>query len=125
MWTPTTRREYSREGLRYGSDLTDAEWAIIAPFLPPPAPCKARRPARGSLPWTTGTSRNRPVDQFYSATMAHYPAAVDIYRDAMWIPALFERSDLTVWRNAGGREIRDKIRDRLATLLGELAPDAL
>ena len=37
MWTPTTRRQHSREHLRYGSDLTDAEWAIIAPFLPPPA----------------------------------------------------------------------------------------
>lgn len=37
MWTPTTRREHSREGLRYGSDLTDVEWSIIAPFLPPPA----------------------------------------------------------------------------------------
>jgi putative transposase len=36
MWTPTTRREHSREHLRYGSDLTDAEWEIIAPFLPPP-----------------------------------------------------------------------------------------
>ena len=37
MWTPTTRRQHSREHLRYGSDLTDAEWAIVAPFLPPPA----------------------------------------------------------------------------------------
>lgn len=37
MWTPTTRRQHSREHLRYGSDLTDAEWAIIAPFLPQPA----------------------------------------------------------------------------------------
>ncbi len=34
---PATRRQHSREHLRYGSDLTDAEWAIIAPFLPPPA----------------------------------------------------------------------------------------
>lgn len=37
MWTPTTRRQHSRDDLRYGSDLTDAEWAIIAPFMPPPA----------------------------------------------------------------------------------------
>jgi hypothetical protein len=34
MWTPITRRQHSREHLRYGSDLTDAEWAIIAPLLP-------------------------------------------------------------------------------------------
>jgi putative transposase len=37
MWTPTTRREHSRDHLRYGSDLSDAEWAIIAAFMPPPA----------------------------------------------------------------------------------------
>jgi putative transposase len=37
MWTPATRRQHSRDHLRYGSDLTDAEWAIVAPFMPPPA----------------------------------------------------------------------------------------
>jgi len=41
MWTPTTRRQHSRDELRYGSDLTDKEWEIIAPFLPPPA-CTGR-----------------------------------------------------------------------------------
>ena len=35
MWTPMTRQQHSRGHLRYGSDLTDAEWAIIAPLLPP------------------------------------------------------------------------------------------
>lgn len=33
-WTETTRRHYRRDGLRYASDLTDAEWALIAPFMP-------------------------------------------------------------------------------------------
>ena len=37
MWTPTTRRQHSRDHLRYGSDLTDAEWTLIAPFMPLPA----------------------------------------------------------------------------------------
>jgi len=37
MWTPTTRRQHNRDHLRYGSDLSDAEWAIIAPFMPSPA----------------------------------------------------------------------------------------
>jgi len=36
MWTPMTRQQYSRKHLRYGSDLTDGEWAIIAPLLPEP-----------------------------------------------------------------------------------------
>ena len=29
------RREHSRDGLRYPSDLTDREWAVTAPFIPP------------------------------------------------------------------------------------------
>jgi len=35
-WTETTRRQYRRDGLRYASDTTDAEWALIAPLMPPP-----------------------------------------------------------------------------------------
>lgn len=34
-WTDIARREHSREGLRYPSDMTDAEWALTAPFVPP------------------------------------------------------------------------------------------
>ena len=36
-WTEITRAQYRREGLRYASDTTDAEWAIIGPLLPPPS----------------------------------------------------------------------------------------
>lgn len=43
MWTPTTRRQHSRAGLRYGSDLTDAEWALLARFLPAQAPRGRKR----------------------------------------------------------------------------------
>jgi transposase len=42
MWTPTTRRQHSRDHLRYGSDLTDQEWEILASFMPPAA--KTGRP---------------------------------------------------------------------------------
>ena len=34
MWTKTTRKKYVRAGLRYASDMTDAEWAVIAGMLP-------------------------------------------------------------------------------------------
>ncbi len=44
MWTPTTRRQHSRSGLRYGSDTTDAEWRLIEPFLPA-EPMRGRRRA--------------------------------------------------------------------------------
>ena len=35
MWTAENRRRYERTGLRYPSDLTDAEWALAAPLIPP------------------------------------------------------------------------------------------
>jgi transposase len=46
-WTEITRRHYRREGLRYASDLTDVEWALIEPFLP--APAKVGRPRKTDL----------------------------------------------------------------------------
>ena len=64
MWTPTTRRQHSRDHLRYETDLTDAEWAIVEPMLP--LPLEGGRPAkwplreiinaifyilRGGIPW--------------------------------------------------------------------------
>ena len=35
MWKPEHRLAADRRGLRYLSDLTDAEWAIVAPMIPP------------------------------------------------------------------------------------------
>jgi hypothetical protein len=35
MWTPENRPKYDRSELRYPSDLTDEEWAIVAPLIPP------------------------------------------------------------------------------------------
>ncbi len=35
MWTEITRRKYERDGLRYASDLSDAEWTLIEPHMPP------------------------------------------------------------------------------------------
>src|SRR5258705_2158563 len=33
MWTETTRRKHEREGQRYASDVTDAEWGLIEPHM--------------------------------------------------------------------------------------------
>ena len=33
-WTEITRRQYERDCGRYASDMTDAEWALIAPLMP-------------------------------------------------------------------------------------------
>ena len=35
MGTPEQRRAADRSGLRYPSDLTDAEWSIVEPMIPP------------------------------------------------------------------------------------------
>jgi transposase len=35
MWTNENRNRYDRGKLRYPSDLTDEEWALIAPIIPP------------------------------------------------------------------------------------------
>lgn len=40
MWTSATRRQYSRKHLRYETDLTDEEWAVVGRFFP-------ASPARG------------------------------------------------------------------------------
>ena len=37
-WNDITRKQHNRDGLRYPSDLTDAEWALVSPFIPPSKP---------------------------------------------------------------------------------------
>jgi putative transposase len=36
-WTEITRRQYRRDGLRFASDMTDAEWTVLASLMPEPA----------------------------------------------------------------------------------------
>lgn len=35
MWTTKNRARYNRDHLRYPSDVTEEEWAVIAPLIPP------------------------------------------------------------------------------------------
>lgn len=35
MWKPEHRHAAERHGLRYPSDLTDAEWALVGSVIPP------------------------------------------------------------------------------------------
>ncbi len=35
MWTVENRARYDRNKLRYPSDLTNAEWALVEPLIPP------------------------------------------------------------------------------------------
>ncbi|MCJ2007675.1 transposase, partial [Methylobacterium sp. J-092] len=48
MWTPAARAELARESLPYATNLSDAEWAVLAPLLPAPSSTGRawRRPLR-------------------------------------------------------------------------------
>ena len=35
MWTEENRQRYNRDKLRYPSDLTDDEWSVLEPLIPP------------------------------------------------------------------------------------------
>jgi transposase len=43
VWMPTNPAQYSRLALRYGSDVTDADWRILSPFLLAARRCGCRR----------------------------------------------------------------------------------
>ena len=47
MWTDEHRETYKRVGGRYPSDLTDAEWAVLEPLVPPARP--GGRPRKASM----------------------------------------------------------------------------
>ena len=59
MWTEITRRQYERSGLRYASDMTDEEWNLIMPLLPP-----AKRLGR---PSDDGLARGAERDPLHGA----------------------------------------------------------
>ena len=42
-WTETARKKYQRNTGRYASDLSEDEWKLIEPFLPPPKPLGRKR----------------------------------------------------------------------------------
>jgi hypothetical protein len=46
-WTELTRCQHDRRGDKYASDMKDAEWALIAPSMPPPK--RTGRPRRTCL----------------------------------------------------------------------------
>lgn len=68
MWTRENRGLYERKSARYPSDLSDAEWALIALLIPP---AKARRaPPRGDERGSLRSGDRLPV-----ARLAQRPAA--------------------------------------------------
>ncbi len=76
MWTATTRAQHKRDGLRFASDLTDAEWTVLEPAS-----------AASNWHWAAARvapARNRQCDLLrpawrhrVAATAALLPAAAD------------------------------------------------
>ena len=108
MWTDTTRAQYARAELTLPSDLTDAEWALLEPFFPPPSHVGRPRKwpmrriieailylLRGGLPWRMLPPCFAPVSTvrrwFY------------LWRDnGLWL--LLNHALLLIGREAVGRE---------------------
>ena len=67
MWTDTTRTLHARKSLALPSDLTDAEWAALEPFLPPAS--------------TVGRPRKWPQLAYCrgaAVSVARWPAVADV-----------------------------------------------
>jgi putative transposase len=108
MWTDTTRALHARSGLALPSDLTDAEWAVMKPLLPPashvgrPRKWPIRRIVeailyllRGGLPWRMLPPCFQPV-----STVRHW---FYLWRDnGLWLT--LNHALLMASREAIGRE---------------------
>jgi transposase len=108
MWTDTTRALHARSGLTLPSDMTDAEWAVLEPLLPPashvgrPRKWPLRRIVeailyllRGGLPWRMLPPCFPPV-----STVRHW---FYLWRDnGLWLT--INHTLLMAAREADGRE---------------------
>ena len=108
VWTEATRKQYRRDGGRYASDMSAAEWKAIAPMLP----CASRRGRRRRTPlrrifnallyilWSGCPWRGLPRD-FPPFTTVQYHFYR--WRDQGWWARINER--LVAWsRRLDGRD---------------------
>src|SRR5258708_1623753 len=78
MWTAENRATYDHKTKRYPSDLTDAEWELIKPHLPPPTkgrrhPALDRREVMNAILYvlTTGCQWRQLPRDFPSKSAVH------------------------------------------------------
>ena len=67
-WTEITRPDYDRRGLRYASDCTDDEWAVVAPFLLPASRVAEPSSTNRSKIWRTMAASAWLMTSFRSLT---------------------------------------------------------
>ena len=86
MWTADNRGQYDRKGLRYPTDLTDAEWALVEPHV---------RPAkRGGRPRTTNVREVMNAILYLLGTGCQWRA---LPKDFAPRTTVFEYLDLWEW----------------------------
>ena len=90
-WNETTREQYKRPRGRFETDLTDAEWALIEPLLPPPS-CRGR-------PRTVDLREVFNAIQYMLATGCQWRAIPNCFPPFTTIQNYFYR-----WRNDGTLE---------------------
>ena len=78
MWTSENRATYAHKTKRYPSDLTDDEWHLVEPYLPPPTkgrrhPALDRREVMNAILYvlTTGCQWRQLPKDFPSKTAVH------------------------------------------------------
>ena len=72
MWNDESRKRYDRKGLRYPSDLTDDEFALIEPFLPPESKVSRRELVNGLMYiLTTGCQWRQLPKDFPARSTTH------------------------------------------------------
>ena len=107
MWTQENRLSYERQSSRYASDLSDAEWELVEPHLPPPRkgrryPAPERRDVLDAILYvlTTGCQwRQLPKDFPPKSTVHRY--FLDWHLDG--ILAKIHHALYTAAREAAGR----------------------
>ena len=73
MWTTQNRTRYDRRKLRYPSDLTDEEWSLVEPLIPPGK--RGRRQAHCEYARGRERADVRSVDRLPVARDPEGPAA--------------------------------------------------
>ena len=104
-WNETTKTEYTRPRDRFESDLTDEEWNLVKPCLPPPA--KRGRPRKTDLREVSDAI------QFMLATGCQWRAIRHCFPPAATVQQYFY-----AWSRNG---IVDRMTDKLRALGRKLA----
>src|SRR4051794_7863112 len=95
MWTPEHRLAARRVGQRFDGDLTDEEWALVEPLIPPPERGGGKRTVNDThlalLPHVYPRLPNER-HRMFNCTLIGYPK-----NDTAFMP-WHERRTSTVWR---------------------------